>query len=420
MTNDTTTLNGSLMELGELMTTNLITIGVTASASDGLTTLVNKVLRVNGDNTYVVSTLAELDNALSSVTNGQIIYIKNGEYVLTKRYDIPTCTIIGESKTDTIIKSYAFGFTSGTSTAEVCNLKFDGNGVDRGDAGMISLASQVNVNIHDCHFTNMSGQWNCHGVRIATTSSDKTIEIHHNLFDGNNTTTGYGHTKSSIAGYHLSTIYNLQIHHNTFNHPSGGSNTVFGGKAIALFNNNSAPTLVNCSAYNNSYLGAGDSNNNITETTLPESTDYNIMNELHDLGGRLALILNKKNITANANDGLTTLTGKILSLDTALHGKIAIVQYIQNGIPVYGYVFKDIPIGSTVYTSNDGINWGAYQSPTAQIYSDTASKFGVSQDYGSFFSYPRLTPKYVKIGNFVSNEITSYPTGAVFADIKDF
>ena len=47
MTNDTTTLNGALRELGELMATNLETMGVEeVSADDGLMTLVGKVLDV--------------------------------------------------------------------------------------------------------------------------------------------------------------------------------------------------------------------------------------------------------------------------------------------------------------------------------------------------------------------------------------
>lgn len=43
MANDLTTLNGSLTELGEKLATNLTNKGVTASPSDGLTTLVGKI-----------------------------------------------------------------------------------------------------------------------------------------------------------------------------------------------------------------------------------------------------------------------------------------------------------------------------------------------------------------------------------------
>jgi hypothetical protein len=46
MTNDTTTLTGALIELGETMADNLNTMGVNASASDGLTTLANKIVDI--------------------------------------------------------------------------------------------------------------------------------------------------------------------------------------------------------------------------------------------------------------------------------------------------------------------------------------------------------------------------------------
>lgn len=46
MVNDTTTLNGSLQQLGENLATNITSKGVTASADDGLTTLASKILQI--------------------------------------------------------------------------------------------------------------------------------------------------------------------------------------------------------------------------------------------------------------------------------------------------------------------------------------------------------------------------------------
>lgn len=46
MVNDTTTLNGALMELGETMAENISSKGVSASANDGLTTLAGKILKI--------------------------------------------------------------------------------------------------------------------------------------------------------------------------------------------------------------------------------------------------------------------------------------------------------------------------------------------------------------------------------------
>ena len=48
MVNDINTLNGALSELGETLAANITTKGVSASASDGLTTLAGKILQITG------------------------------------------------------------------------------------------------------------------------------------------------------------------------------------------------------------------------------------------------------------------------------------------------------------------------------------------------------------------------------------
>ena len=47
MVNDTNTLNGALMELGETLATNLSDMGVDANTNNGLTTLAGKILDIN-------------------------------------------------------------------------------------------------------------------------------------------------------------------------------------------------------------------------------------------------------------------------------------------------------------------------------------------------------------------------------------
>ena len=54
MVNDTTTLNGALMELGDTMASNLNTKGVQTSSSDGLTTLANKILDIEQKSDMVI------------------------------------------------------------------------------------------------------------------------------------------------------------------------------------------------------------------------------------------------------------------------------------------------------------------------------------------------------------------------------
>lgn len=55
--NDTSTLNGALAELGETLATNLNNKGVTASASDGLTTLANKINQIYTGECYFIDSL---------------------------------------------------------------------------------------------------------------------------------------------------------------------------------------------------------------------------------------------------------------------------------------------------------------------------------------------------------------------------
>ena len=81
MVNDTSTLNGSLMELGEKMATNLTAKGVTANASDGLTTLANKILNVpssGGGCTKLIQGTFTTGSTRASTETVTINYTGNG------------------------------------------------------------------------------------------------------------------------------------------------------------------------------------------------------------------------------------------------------------------------------------------------------------------------------------------------------
>ena len=70
ITNDTSTLNGALSELGEKLATNLFQKGVEASATDGLTTLANKILNIES-----IYNLQMYDNAVQGdINNGAFSY----------------------------------------------------------------------------------------------------------------------------------------------------------------------------------------------------------------------------------------------------------------------------------------------------------------------------------------------------------
>lgn len=111
MVNDTTTLNGALTELGETMATNISAKGVTASASDGLTTLAGKISQIqtggSGCPRLVTGsfTTGSTRNTVETVTlsyNGNgypiacMVYVDNGFvgnttwYNLVSQYDIGT------------------------------------------------------------------------------------------------------------------------------------------------------------------------------------------------------------------------------------------------------------------------------------------------------------------------------------------
>lgn len=69
------TLNGALENLGELMATNLSAMGVvSANASDGLTTLVGKILDVEPSiNGLNLDTSITLHSSESTITTGNTI-----------------------------------------------------------------------------------------------------------------------------------------------------------------------------------------------------------------------------------------------------------------------------------------------------------------------------------------------------------
>ena len=134
LTNDITTLNGALTELGETLATNLTTQGVTASASDGLTTLAGKVLDIQGgggghcynlkfsQDTYYANTS---NNATLTLTlldcgepvDGASISLSNNFTVTTNSSGVATATV-------TITQDTVFTATYDEVTA-TCTVKKD-------------------------------------------------------------------------------------------------------------------------------------------------------------------------------------------------------------------------------------------------------------------------------------------------------
>lgn len=142
MTNDTSTLNGALQELGETMAANLVAQGVTgASASDGLTTLADKILDIQtgGGSCYHIefneasytasggsatleltlqSNYAPLSGATVSVTGSD-----SSSYTCTTNSNgVGTVTVTGVTSETTFTASY--NNVSDTCTVTVSNVLF--------------------------------------------------------------------------------------------------------------------------------------------------------------------------------------------------------------------------------------------------------------------------------------------------------
>ena len=89
MTNDTTTLNGALTELGETLADNLVSMGVLdAEAGDGLTTLAGKILDIEPSiGGLDLDTAITLSSSSASISYGQSVVLTSK---LTASYDDET------------------------------------------------------------------------------------------------------------------------------------------------------------------------------------------------------------------------------------------------------------------------------------------------------------------------------------------
>jgi len=107
ITNDITTLNGSLSQLGETLATNITAKGVSASANDGLTTLATKIMNIPTvrTGTFTTSSTRTTKTTIDIGYDGDgypiacMVYIQNGGnnatsggdstwYNSTNRYDV--------------------------------------------------------------------------------------------------------------------------------------------------------------------------------------------------------------------------------------------------------------------------------------------------------------------------------------------
>ena len=140
---DEMSLNSSLQTLGQLMATNLQSKGVTANASDGLTTLANKILQVGPtpigynleltsdknilsfyDHEHCVLTATLLDSNGNGVSGEEIVFKVNGELlgtVITGDNGVAQCTYQSTGVGDVTITTECMNLTK-TLSIEDCIL----------------------------------------------------------------------------------------------------------------------------------------------------------------------------------------------------------------------------------------------------------------------------------------------------------
>ena len=125
MSNDTTTLNGALAELGETMATNITAKGVSASASDGLTTLAGKISQITGGGGTCPVTFenqgTEFNYTRKRSSNGFTVTIPSGTTTIGNNcfYYCYGLTSVNIPNTVTSLGNYAFYYCTGLTSINI-------------------------------------------------------------------------------------------------------------------------------------------------------------------------------------------------------------------------------------------------------------------------------------------------------------
>ena len=242
-------LNSSLQTLGQLMATNLQSKGVTANASDGLTTLANKILQVGPtpigytleltsdknilsfyDNESCTLTATRLDSNGNGVSGEEIVFKANGgllNTVITSDNGVAQCTYQSTGVGDVTITAECMNLTK-TLSIEDCilaNVNASYTGTSTSDtvyslgydeiADLSSIDFEFSFKFHQTSY----GCDVCLGASSEFTVSP--IKSNYRIFIGNsgsgNTRYGYRTTTTVNSGgvtsgeVSLNTTHNMKI-----------------------------------------------------------------------------------------------------------------------------------------------------------------------------------------------------------------
>lgn len=239
-------LNSSLQTLGQLMATNLQSKGVTANASDGLTTLANKILQVEStpirdnleltsdknilsfyDHEYCVLTATLFDNNGNGVSGEEIVFKANGELlgtVITNDNGVSQYTYQSTGVGDVTITAEGMNLTKTLSIEDciIANVNASYTGTSTSDTvyslGYDEIADLSSIDFEFSFKFHQTG-YGCDVCLGASSEfSVSPIKSNYRIFIGNsgggNTRYGYRTTSTINAGGSTSGEVSLNTTHN--------------------------------------------------------------------------------------------------------------------------------------------------------------------------------------------------------------
>ena len=217
------------------------------------------------DFTYIADTMEKLATALTNVTTGNSIYLKDGTYSLPSSYTVSGIKLIGESTNAKIVSSDGqINFTDSI---------VDTIGMETANVNRPVIYVDGTTTVKNCDCISNLKPWDAAVISVNLNNPNGLITIYGCYFHGNAQSNGFGHSCAAITGQG-SVAYNVIIHHNTFNHPcnSGQLHGNDKGKAVCFYNGGSTTgTLNNVHLYCNEYLGCGDTNITVSEEICPDN-----------------------------------------------------------------------------------------------------------------------------------------------------
>lgn len=238
-------LNSSLQTLGQLMATNLQSKGVTANASDGLTTLANKILQVEStpigdnlkltsdknilsfyDNEYCVLTATLLDSNGNGVSGEEIVFKANGGVlgtVITGGNGVAEYTYQSTGVGDVTITAEGMNLTKTLSIEDciIANVNASYTGTSTSDTvyslGYDEIADLSNIDFEFSFKFNQT-KYGCDVCLGASSEFSAPSKSNYRIFIGNsgngNTRHGYRTTSTSNTGGSTSGEVSLNTTHN--------------------------------------------------------------------------------------------------------------------------------------------------------------------------------------------------------------